>query len=275
MSKTHNKKRNVGIIYEQIINFVCGRLIEDDKANAEKATRIIKKHFSEGSQLHKEYKLFKALATTKNTPEQLASSIINEARKACNNMFDSTQLEKEKSLLIRDLNYTFGKGVIFSEKVESYRTYATIQTLLNEWRNSSNNFDKMTEYEIKLHGMLTESAEPKSTSEPIKVDKITYQLMNEMFNKKYKSILNNGQQRLISLYVDDNEEALVEAFRDSKSECLNVLESYLKSCNNRILIEKRSRILSKIQDTNVNIVNKENLQKFLTIEKLKEELQGE
>ena len=133
----------------------------------------------------------------------------------------------------------------------------------------------MTEYEIKLHGMLTESAEPKSTSEPIKVDKITYQLMNEMFNKKYKSILNNGQQRLISLYVDDNEEALVEAFRDSKSECLNVLESYLKSCNNRILIEKRSRILSKIQDTNVNIVNKENLQKFLTIEKLKEELQGE
>ena len=275
MSKTHNKKRNVGIIYEQIINFVCGRLIEDDKASAEKATKIIKKHFSEGSQLYKEYKLFKALATTKNTPEQLASSIINEARKACNNMFDSTQLEKEKSLLIRDLNYTFGKGVIFSEKVESYRTYATIQTLLNEWRNSSNNFDKMTEYEIKLHGMLTENAESKSTLEPIKVDKITYQLMNEMFNKKYKSILNNGQQRLISLYVDDDEEALIEAFRDSKSDCLNVLEAYLKSCNNRILIEKRSRILSKIQDTNVNIVNKENLQKFLTIEKLKEELQGE
>ena len=275
MSKTHNKKRNVGIIYEQIINFVCGRLIEDDKTSAEKATRIIKKHFREGSQLHKEYKLFKALATTKNTPEQLASSIISEARKACNNMFDSTQLEKDKSFLIRDLNYTFGKGVIFSEKVESYRTYATIQTLLNEWRTSSNNFDKMTEYEIKLHGMLTDKAENRSDADPIKVDKITYQIMNEMFDKKYNTVLNNNQQRLINLYVDDNEEALVEAFMISKADCLKMLESYLMRCDNRILNEKRSRILSKIQDTNVKIVNKENLQKFLTIEKLKEELQGE
>jgi dsDNA-binding SOS-regulon protein len=275
MSKMHNKKRNVGIIYEQIINFVCGSLIKEDKINAEMATKIIKKHFSEGSQLYKEYKLFKALATTKNTPEQLASSIISEARKACNNMFDNVQLEKEKSRLIRDLNYTFGKGVIFSEKVESYRTYATIQTLLNEWRNNTNNFDKVTEYEIKLHGMLTESSTPTTNTDHVKFDKITYQLMNEMFNKKYKSTLNNDQQHLIGLYVDDNEDALIEKFKTEKTSCLNVLNSYLKNCNNSILIEKRSRILSKIQNTNVNIVNKENLQKFLTIQKLKEELQGE
>ena len=35
MPRSHNKKRNVGIIYEQIINFVCGRLLEEDKKSAE------------------------------------------------------------------------------------------------------------------------------------------------------------------------------------------------------------------------------------------------
>ena len=142
MPRSHNKKRNVGIIYEQIINFVCGRLLEEDKKSAENAVSIVKSHFRPNSQLYKEYKLFKALATTHNVNDQLASSIINEAKKACNKMFNNESLEKEKSSLIRDLNYAFGKGVIFEEKVSNYRTYATIQTLLNEWRNNSNNFDK-------------------------------------------------------------------------------------------------------------------------------------
>ena len=159
MSKSHNKKRNVGIIYEQLINFMCSRLLEEDNKTVSEAVSLIKNHFKPGSQLHKEYKLFKALATTSGVSDQLASSIIGEAKKACNKMFNNDILEKEKSRLIRDLNYSFGKGRIFEEKVENYRTYATIQTLLNEWLNDTNNFDKTTEYEIKLHQKLT--SQPK------------------------------------------------------------------------------------------------------------------
>ena len=76
MAKVHNKKRNIGIIYEQIIKFVCKKIMENDEVTSEKAIKIIKEHFAEGTQLNKEYKLFKALSDTKNVSSPLANSII-------------------------------------------------------------------------------------------------------------------------------------------------------------------------------------------------------
>ena len=96
MAKTHNKKRNIGIIYEQIIQFICKKVMESDEVSSEKAVEIIKENFAKGTQLNKEYKLFKALAKTKNISSPLANSIIFEAKKACNNMFDGKKLEREK-----------------------------------------------------------------------------------------------------------------------------------------------------------------------------------
>ena len=275
MARTHNKKRNVGIIYEQIINFVCGRLLEEDKKSAEHAVSIIKSHFRPSSQLYKEYKLFKALATTHNVNDQLASSIINEAKKACNNMFNNESLEKEKSSLIRDLNYAFGKGVIFEEKVSNYRTYATIQTLLNEWRNNSNNFDKTTEYEIKLHSSLTKKEVLKERKMPISVDPLTYNIMKDKFNKKYMTQLNESQKDIVNSFINDEEQVIVEKYTKLKESCMKVLNNYINRCNNSILVEKNAKIRSKLVSLDENDLSKENLQKFLIVSKLKEEILGE
>ena len=78
MARSHNKKRNVGIIYEQIINYVCNKLMNKEKDKAEVAIKIIKNNFKKDTQLYKEYKLFKALASTHNVSDHLASSIITE-----------------------------------------------------------------------------------------------------------------------------------------------------------------------------------------------------
>ena len=274
MSRSHNKKRNVGIIYEQIINFICNSLIEENKVDAEKATQLIESHFKKETQLYKEYKLFKALATTNNVSDQLASSIMQEAKKACNSMFDSEKLEKEKSFLIKDLNYQFGKGVIFEEKVENYRIYATIQTLLNEWRKNTNNFDKTTEYEIKLHESLTANNEVKNSAFQ-KVDPLTYKIMNKMFNEKYSALLNENQQYLISKFIKEDEVNLTKEYTNLKKTCLGILENYISNCKNSILIEKNKIIKNQILNLNENNLSKENLQKFLIVSKLKEELLGE
>ena len=69
MNRSHNKKRNVGIIYDQIINFTCNNIIEENNTVAEESLEIIKKHFKKDTQLFKEYKLFKALATTHNVSD--------------------------------------------------------------------------------------------------------------------------------------------------------------------------------------------------------------
>lgn len=276
MAKTHNKKRNVGIIYEQIINFICQKTMENDAASAEKAINIIKNHFSKNTQLYKEYKLFKALVTTHNISDHLASSIILEAKKACNHMFDSEILEKQKSNLIKELNYTFGKGVIFDTKVNDYRIYATIQTLLNEWRNELSSFDKVTEYEIILHERLTQKKDNNLIVKEVpKVDKLTRKIMKEIFNKKYNSKLNETQKRLISNYIKDDENSLSEQYQLVKKSCKIALDNYIKKCDNNILLEKHSKILNQINNLSTEDMSKENLQKFLTISKLREEILGD
>ena len=277
MAKVHNKKRNIGIIYEQMIKFICNRMIENDQESANKGINIIKESFKKGTQLNKEYKLFKALATTKDTSDNLATSIISEAKKACNQMFVSKKLESEKSQLIKKLNYTFGKGVIFKENIDNYRIYATIQTLLNEWRSEDSSFDLMTEYEIKLHNSLTEKVEIKEESNNtlLKVDSFTLKMMNEVFNKKYNSFLNETQKQLLECFINNDNELMKEKFSIIKENTKNKLDTYINDCNNQIISEKYSLVKKNIENLDSNIFDKENLQKFMTVSKLYEELLGE
>ena len=275
MNRSHNKKRNIGIIYDQIINFACLNILEENNTIAEQSLSIIKKYFKENTQLYKEYKLFKALATTNNVSDQLASNIINEAKNACNNMFNSDILEKEKSLLIKDLNYTFGKGKIFEQKISNYRIYATIQTLLNEWRKNSNNFDLVTEYEIKLHESLTKKEVLTENKKIQSVDALTYNLMREMFSKKYDNLLDNDQKNIISLFISEKDEDLSEMLSETKNNCLLKISNYLNKCSNNILIEKKNKVINKINSLDYEDTSKKNIEKFLTVIKLKNEILGE
>jgi len=275
MNRVHNKKRNIGIIYDQIINFTCSNIIEENNNHAESALNIIKKHFKNSKQLKKEYKLFKALATTTGVTDQLAYSIISEAKKACNELFDSKELEREKSLLIKDLNYSFGKGKIFEQKISNYRIYATIQTLLNEWRSQNRNFDLSTEYEIKLHNHLTSPEKTPEIKTIPKVDKLTYKLMKEMFDKKYKQSLSEDQQKLITLYVSDDDDNLIESFKKIKTESISSIKNYFNKCNNNILNEKKNAVINSIKSLSVENTEKANIEKYLTVLKLRDELIGE
>lgn len=277
MSKFHNKKRNIGIIYEQIIKFISLKLLENKKDEANNAIKIIKKYFKNGTQLQKEYKLFKALATTNNISDNLATSIIKEAKKACNNHFNNKQLEIEKSNLIKDLNYAFGKGTIFEQEINDYKTYATIQTLLNEWRDIDNSdFERKTEFEIKLHENLTKKVEQKQETniinENIKVDKLTFNLMKKIFDEKYNINLNENQKQLINHFTNNNSNNLISEFKLLKQNSLKNLNNYIKNCDNNFIKSKYQNVINNIHDLNENDISKDNLKKFLTLSKLNNEL---
>ena len=99
--------------------------------------------------------------------------------------------------------------------------------------------------------------------------------MNEMFDKKYKSHLNDTQKEIITLYIEDNDSKLEEKYQAVKESCDFLLERYIEKCNNEILKEKYLSVKANINKLNTGIKTKENLQKFLTIGKLKEEVLGE
>lgn len=274
MSKVHNKKRNVGLIYEQVIQHICKNTLDKDKDSARQGIKILKKHFKEGTQLSKEFKLFKALVSTKSVSSPLATSIISEAKKACNYHFDSDLLEKEKTQLIKELNVTFGKGEIFKEQVSNYRIYATVQSLLNEWRKPTENFDRLTDFEVNLHNSLTAPNVKNDMHQnlPDSYDKLTFNLMNEIFNKKYENILDENQKTMISFYSNNEDEKLKKVFESTKKETISMLNNYIKDCDNVIVKNKYKSVHRKIDMLESNDVSKDNLKKFLTLSKLKNEI---
>ena len=89
--KSHNKKRNVGIIYEQLITKISSALIDNDDKTALEAKKLIKKYFQPGTELHKEHKLFNALAVTRISDNILASQIMEEAKNASRNHSHKTK----------------------------------------------------------------------------------------------------------------------------------------------------------------------------------------
>ena len=75
MPNKHNKKRNVGIIYELLLKFVSKNLIENNQKNAQEALDIIKKRFSKNTELYKEFRLFNALAKSTVSDTAVAAAV--------------------------------------------------------------------------------------------------------------------------------------------------------------------------------------------------------
>ena len=114
MGKAHNKKRNIGIIYEQLLGYISESIVDKDTKKTKKAVEILKKHFAPGTHLYKEFRLFNALVRTTVSSESLALRILSEARSAAVNHNPHT-LQKEKSSLIRDINKTIDEPSFYKE----------------------------------------------------------------------------------------------------------------------------------------------------------------
>ena len=238
MAKYHNKKRNIGIIYEQLINYTSKKMVSNEKEKVELAVSIIREHFKKDTQLYKEYKLFKALASTNNISDNLATSIIEKAKVASNKMFNDKQLQKEKSSLIKLL----------------------------------------TEFEIKLHNLLTEKRE-ESQKEVIKENRklsnLEFNIMNNIYKEKYEKNLTEIQNKILSSYLKDDKESLRESFTKLKIDTLSLLEKYGTSTDNMLIKQKYKTIKESISILEEENFNKENIHKYLTLSKLYNELLGD
>lgn len=272
----HNKKRNIGIIYELLLNYVSKSLIEGNKHEAKKATKIIEKNFKKNSELYKEFRLFNALASSKISNTHTVASILMEAKNAAKNNIDINKLEKEKSSLIRDINYTLDKNFYYSS-LNNYRELGTIQLALNEWRSNSPDIKKLIEFETKIAELMlkNESQEKKESIDASHSDRLVLKLMTEKFNRHYGESLTNDQKTIIKNYVfysEKNQSILKEFFANKKKEAINAIRDFEDKCDNKYLLEKIDAVNEKINSLNENNINDEAVVRFLSVTKLITEL---
>ena len=279
MGKAHNKKRNVGIIYEQLLRLIAKYLVEGNQDKHRKGLAILKRNFKPGSELYREFRLFNALVKTTVPNDSLATRILAEAKQAALD-FDAQQLRKEKAQLIKEINHILDYSNFYQQKIADYRSYATIQTLLNDWRLGSRaDLARIAKYENQICGwLLAEKKEDSTLSEQqdINVNHLTVKLMTEKFNKKYAGILNHEQADLIKEYVFSvnmgDKDNFARELEILKSETISELGLFVSQSQNRILQEKLELVRKNIDKIDTTNLNDETISRFLVVSKLKSEL---
>ena len=276
MSKTHNKKRNVGVIYEILVKYIARCLVEKNDRERKIASKIIRKYYAPDTEIYKEYRLFKSLVETTVSNNSVAGSIMFEAKKASKNL-DEAKLDKEKSNLIREVNYQLKASDVYKTKVDNYRLYATIQTVLNEWRKDfPSNIQTLATYEDKITTWLLESKKDDEFDIDDKrdVDSFVVKIMAEKFNDRYGSNLCKDQKSLLRKYVfSGGSEAVMEEVLSMVEAAKDRLLDY--NTDSEYVMSKVARVSTKINEHDFSVLNDETVSKTLTLISMIRQLENE
>lgn len=251
----HNKKRNVGLIYEQVSQRAAEAVVSKEPARARSYARFLAKHYNNSTELSKEFKLFKAIVETSGVDQRVAERILDIARKGASSI-NEEKLEREKGLLIKEANVMFGKGNLFNTRVEHYRAFATVQSLINEWRSPGTLAPKETaQLECQLVDfMMTPSDQPAPLAEGVsagEVDALSLKMFQESFTKKYTSVLSESQQDFLKI-VSFRPENVPAAVGEIKKIALGLLSERAQNEENYLLREQQEKVRLKIEELDPN-----------------------
>lgn len=216
MSFRHNKKRNVGLVYEFLVRHLSSCVLEGNDAGIGRVKSLIAKHFNQNTDLGKELRVFKALYESKVSNIEAAKSLVSRAKKVCEQQ-SQARLELEKTGLIHEINTTLQDPAFFDRPVKDYRILASIQILMNEWRSAnlmeSVNVEsveleqKLLEHLVRDDTVATEEAQQRLDAAKAltttDVDKLALKIFFEKFNKKYAAMLNEEQKKILAAYVTE------------------------------------------------------------------------
>tara|TARA_Y100001970_G_scaffold222826_1_gene274186 strand:+ start:5835 stop:6680 length:846 start_codon:yes stop_codon:yes gene_type:complete len=244
----HNKKRNVGLIHEQLVRYVASSLIAEDKKSAEVAIQIIADNFKKGTELYKEFRLFNAMINLPVGTKSLAERVLLESKNAAKS-HDSQKIRVQKSKLIKDINTKLTESRRFySMKISNYKLYATVQTLLNEWRGKSTlDLTEKAKYEESVVEWLSREVTGKKIEEA-KSDPLVQRLMYQKFEEKYKEQLSETQKAVLQSSILGSDEEFIAIIKETKKSALSSLAKFEKTCDNKLLRENISSVVDRVRN---------------------------
>lgn len=280
----HNKKRNIGIIYELLLRQISHSLIENNIKDVKRVTAIIEKRLNKNTELFKEFRLVNALINTRVKSTESAAAILSEAKEASRRS-SPTDIDTEKSRLIRDINHNIKDKNFYYRNVPNYIDYANVQNLLNEWRKKDrSNLKKMAELEGKVIEILLKEKvnndiyDEKRRLDSSESDGLVMKIMTEKINQKYSN-MSDDQKLIIKNYaLYNNTESSSKLFKflsEQKTKCLDELKMFEATNKNEFIQRKIKNVQNKVELLNEHNVNDETIVKFMTVSKLISELKGE
>lgn len=284
MSKSHQKKRNTGLIYEFLVQEISRALVENDSKRSSVALKILRKHFKPGTSLYREFRLINSLVKTTVSSHAVAASIMQEAKIAAR-AYDADALDREKSLLIRNINHKLNRDDFYDQHVNEYKVYATIQTLLNDWRTGSIDIEKMAKYEDQLVEWLV-SKKPEAPEQFINEEspgagRLLMKVLMQKLNDKYAGVLNESQKSIVRTYVwsttNDDPNAIRDKLANVKASLLESIGAFeQQNQSNEFMKKKLNDVRTRVQNEALDgQIDDAMVTRFMLYIKLNEELSND
>jgi len=282
-TKGHNKKRNTGLLYEFLVLTISKALVDGDEKRSSAALKLVKRHFKVGSELHKEYRLINSLVRTTVSSEAVAASILQEAKAAARS-YDMRTLDREKSLLISTINKAINDDDFFDQPVNEYRIYATVQTLLNDWRTKDVDLGRQARYEDQLVKWLvtekTEVPDTTVTDDTPGASRLLMKIMMKKLNEKYAGMLSEEQRNMLRAYAfstaNDDQESITKKLVEVKGRLVTEIAEFgNKNPDNEYVNKKLDEVRQQLESEDLGTVDDETVTRFMLYTKLSSELTAE
>jgi len=279
MKASHNKKRNIGLVYELLLRSISSSLVEGNQEKANLSINIMKKRFAPGTEVYSEFRIFNAIMNTTVSDTSVAAGILTEAKNAIKNI-DYDNLYIEKSKLISEINKSIKDPNFFKRRIPDYKQFATVGTVIGQWRkgNKSNLSKQVMNEQRLIEFMLSEKKSQPEISQMTdnKADNLVVKIMTEKINNTYKD-LNIEQKKILREYAvygssDVNQFELF--LKEVKSKSLASLKTLEENTDNKVLLSKIDMVVNKIKNLDESNISDNEIAKYLKISELKTQLGG-
>ncbi len=205
----HSKIKNTGILFELLSRQITVDVMNgNDKS---KSVEVLKKFFNEKTELGKENQLYQVLLKENYNSTRKAEKLVDAVIRAREKL-QNKKLRSEKYNLIKEIKSNYVVEDFFRARIPNYKVYASIyKTFLAE---TTPVFDPKEEVDSNfsiIEHITRNKVKPRDTDSQVisefkNEDKdlrlLSYQLMVDNFNGKYKS-LNSMQRNLLKEYVNN------------------------------------------------------------------------
>ena len=247
----HNKIKNTAILYELLSRQITVDVLNDTKSP--KSVKLFKEFFNKNTELGKEYELYSILLEKKYKSDvhasQLVEAVVKSRRKLSNR-----RLNNEKYNLIKTIKENYDIKEFFNTRLPNFKIMASVYKLFGT-ETGKEDFGPVERTDSVI--TITEHIVQNTTKTNKKAKMVeefgqqgkdlrllSYQLLVDKFNAKYKS-LNENQRNLLKQYINNvsNTNSLKEFIDNEVVKIKKALKSLLPKVNEKITQIKLSEAI--------------------------------
>lgn len=207
----HSKLKNTGIIFELLIRQVTYDILEGVQNSP--AIKILSKYFNKKTELGKDLLIYKTIVSTNTLSESRSENLLQILQRS-KEFINKTVLERQKYQVIKEIKENYDVKKFFSYKIPDYKILASIYMLFEHDPKRSSVGDELKLFESR-NVILNKLQESPTTTNQVKDEveveleqldhesrALTYKIMLEKFNNKYKKLLPK-QKKLLGLLITE------------------------------------------------------------------------